>query len=125
MRRYANQKSPTGGVPALPASSTQPALGLVGALGEALDHVGELLEALVRLPVLPRREAGEDALQDDRELPAGEGHVEVDLGEVASRPLGVAAANLLARGEPRGGGGGVEERHELVARLRPVDDQHA
>ena len=91
--------------------------GLVGALGEALDHVRELLVALVGAPVLARGVAGEDALEDDRELPARERHVEVDLLEVAARALGVALADLLPRGEPGRRGGRLEERHQLVARL--------
>jgi hypothetical protein len=49
------------------------ALGLVRRLGQALDHAGEGLDALVGLAVLAGGVAGVDALEDDRQLPVAEG----------------------------------------------------
>src|SRR6266536_961226 len=100
------------------------AIGLVCGLGELVDHVCELLEALC-LAVSAPGVAGVDALEDDRQLPVAECDIEVDLREVAAGGLGVALLDLLAALETRGRGGGLEQRRELVARLGPVDDQHA
>ena len=81
--------------------SAAAALGLVGRLGEALDDLGELLDALVDLAVLARRVARVDALEDDRQLPVAEGDEEVELGEVAAGALRVAGLQLLAGREAR------------------------
>ena len=74
----------TGAEPARVMLRAQAPLGLVGGLGELLDDAGELLEALVALAVLALGVAGEDALEDDRQLPVAQRDVEVDLGEVAA-----------------------------------------
>src|SRR5215210_419380 len=63
-------------------NSRKAALSLGGALRQALDDRAELLEGVVGLAVLPGRVAGEDALEDDRQLPVAQRDVEVELGEV-------------------------------------------
>ena len=69
----------------------EPALGLVGALGEAADDLRRTPRRLgLGLAVLARRVAGVDALEDDRQLPVAERDEEVDLREVAAGALGVA-----------------------------------
>ena len=79
----------------------QPTDGLVGRLGQALDDLRELLEALVGLAVLAGGVAGVDALEDDRQLPVAERDEEVDLGEVAAGALGVALPDLARGREAR------------------------
>src|SRR3954452_15290991 len=86
-----------------PSPALRKAVGRVArGVREALDNLRELLEALVGLPVLPRRVARIDALEDDRQLPEAERDEEVDLGQVAARALGVALPDVVAGGEAGG-----------------------
>src|SRR5215216_942310 len=92
-------------------------------LSEPFDGLCELMETLVRLAVLPCGIASENTLEDDRELPVAQGHVEVDLREVAAGELGVARADQIPGGKAGGARRRLGQRRELVAGLRPVDEQ--
>src|SRR6266545_3057179 len=64
--------------------SVQAPLGLVSPGGEAVDDFQRLPEALLSLgllAVLPGHVAGQDTLEDDRQLPVAERDEEVDLGQ--------------------------------------------
>src|SRR5579875_1564277 len=72
----------------------------------------------------PGNVTGVHALQDARQLPVCERHVEVQLLEGPARRRRVAFGDLLAGVEPLRRGGGVLQRR-LLARLGPVHEQLA
>ena len=94
-------------------------------LGEALTIFANSSASSLLLAVLAGRVAGEHALEDDRQLPVAERDVEVELGEVAAGALGVARRAARRGREPGRGRRRVEQRDQVVARLRPVDHQQA
>src|SRR6478672_13478583 len=106
-------------------STTRP-LDPLSLVCQALDQLGEGVDALVDLAVAAGDVAGVDALEDDRQLPVAEGDVEVEVGEVAAGALGVAADQLLAGRKAGRQVGGLAQRDRLLSSpLRPVDRQQA
>ena len=69
--------------------------------------------------------AGDHALQDDGQLPGGEGHVHVQLGQVATRPGRVGLGDGGAAGEAGHDRRGRAQGEGLVAGLGPVHQQQA
>src|SRR5206468_188961 len=86
-------------------------------LGQLVHAGGHALDVVGGLAVRARDVARVDALEDGRQLPGAEGDIEVQLAQVAARPLRVARRQVARRREAR-----VAPRRD-APRPIPVDHQ--
>src|SRR5207244_5724231 len=102
-----------------------PAVVIGSRLGQLGDAGLEGPPAVVGVAVGARGVAGVDPFEDDGDLPVAEGDVVVDVRQVPAGDGGVAGGDVLAARHAGARGRGPGQGGDLVARLGPVDEQHA